>query len=136
MCIWRNCFIPFSIWIIGRENRPWTKKLKDIILAATRKTPAREAVFTTLSSKEKYKSTVFIDTFTKQVGMVKLKTKDTKIVTQMMKYRFDNGDKPKYLRVDAGGEFLSHIFTQMCETGRLNNGEHFYLFLKQIDRLN
>ena len=56
----------------------------------------------------------FIDTFTKAVGIIKLKTKDTKIVTQKMKYLFDNGDKPKYLRVDAGGEFLSHIFTQMC----------------------
>ena len=56
----------------------------------------------------------FIDTFTKAVGIMKLKTKDTKIVTQKMKYRFDNGDKPKYLRVDAGGEFLSHTFTQMC----------------------
>ena len=56
----------------------------------------------------------FIDTFTKAVGIIKLKTKDTKIVTQKMKNRFDNGDKPKYLRVDAGGEFLSHIFTQMC----------------------
>ena len=30
--------------------------------------PAREAVFTTLSSKEKYKSTVFIDTFTNRFG--------------------------------------------------------------------
>ena len=56
----------------------------------------------------------FIDTFTKQVGMIKLKKKDTQIVTQKMKHRFDNGDKPKYLRVDAGGEFLSHTFTQMC----------------------
>ena len=30
--------------------------------------PAREAVFTTLSSKEKYKSTVFIDTFVTRLG--------------------------------------------------------------------
>ena len=30
--------------------------------------PAREAVFTTLSTKEKYKSTVFIDTFTNRFG--------------------------------------------------------------------
>jgi hypothetical protein len=56
----------------------------------------------------------FIDTFTKAAGIMKLKTKDTKIVTEMMKKKFDNGDKPKYLRVDAGGEFLSHTFTQMC----------------------
>ena len=47
----------------------------------------------------------FIDTFTKAAGIMKLKTKDTKIVTEMMKKKFDNGDKPKYLRVDAGGEF-------------------------------
>ena len=68
-----------------------------------------------LSSNDEFRYILaFIDTFTKQVGIVKLKTKDTKIVTQMMKYRFDNGDKPKYLRVDAGGEFLSHTFTQMC----------------------
>ena len=56
----------------------------------------------------------FIDTFTKAAGIMKLKTKDTKIITEMMKKKFDNGDKPKYLRVDAGGEFLSHTFTQMC----------------------
>ena len=68
-----------------------------------------------LSSNDEFRYILaFIDAFTKQVGIVKLKTKDTKIVTQMMKYRFDNGDKPKYLRVDAGGEFLSHTFTQMC----------------------
>ena len=30
--------------------------------------PAREAVYTTLSQKEKYKSTVFIDTFTNRLG--------------------------------------------------------------------
>ena len=56
----------------------------------------------------------FIDTFTKSAGIMKLRTKDTKIVTEMMKNKFDSGDKPKYLRVDAGGEFLSHTFTQMC----------------------
>ena len=56
----------------------------------------------------------FIDTFTKAAGIMKLKTKDTKIITEMMKKKFDNGDKPKYLRVDAGGEFLSHTFTKMC----------------------
>ena len=55
-----------------------------------------------------------IDTFTKSVGIIKLKTKDTNTVTQKMKARFESGDIPKYLRVDAGGEFLSHTFTQMC----------------------
>ena len=56
----------------------------------------------------------FIDTFTKAAGIMALKTKDTRIVTEMMKKKFDTGEKPKYLRVDAGGEFLSHTFTQMC----------------------
>ena len=55
-----------------------------------------------------------IDTFTKAACITALKTKDTRIVTEMMKKGFDTGEKPKYLRVDAGGEFLSHTFTQMC----------------------
>ena len=55
-----------------------------------------------------------IDTFTKAACIMALKTKDTRIVTEMMKKGFDTGEKPKYLRVDAGGEFLSHTFTQMC----------------------
>ena len=57
----------------------------------------------------------FIDTFTKEVGLTLLRSKDTKIVTKMIKAKFDSGDKPKYLRVDAGGEFMSHVFTKMCE---------------------
>ena len=57
----------------------------------------------------------FIDTFTKEVGMTLLKSKNTKDVTMKMKAKFDSGDKPKYLRVDAGGEFMSHELTQMCE---------------------
>ena len=56
----------------------------------------------------------FIDTFTKAVGLIKLKSKDTRNVTHKMNMMFESGDKPKYLRVDAGGEFLSHTFTQMC----------------------
>lgn len=56
----------------------------------------------------------FIDTFTKEVGLTKTKTKDTKTITERMRRKFER-DKPKYLRVDAGGEFLSHIFTNMCK---------------------
>jgi hypothetical protein len=56
----------------------------------------------------------FIDTFTKQVGLAKLKTKDTKIVTDKFRSQF-NVNKPKYLRVDAGGEFLSHTFIKLCK---------------------
>jgi hypothetical protein len=43
-----------------------------------------------------------------------LKTKDTKTVTEKFINKF-NVNKPKYLRVDAGGEFLSKIFTKLCK---------------------
>jgi hypothetical protein len=56
----------------------------------------------------------FIDTFTKEVGLAMLKTKDTKTVTEKFINKF-NVNKPKYLRVDAGGEFLSKIFTKLCK---------------------
>jgi hypothetical protein len=56
----------------------------------------------------------FIDTFTKEVGLAKLKTKDTKTVTEIFRSKF-NDNKPKYLRVDAGGEFLSHTFIKLCK---------------------
>jgi hypothetical protein len=56
----------------------------------------------------------FIDTFTKEVGVAKLKTKDTKTVTEKFRSKF-NVNKPKYLRVDAGGEFLSHTFIKLCK---------------------
>ena len=29
MCAQRNRLIPYLIWIMGRENRPWTRGLKD-----------------------------------------------------------------------------------------------------------
>ena len=58
-----------------------------------------------------------IDTFTKMVSMVILKTKETKFITQKVNHLF-NFDKPKYLRVDGGGEFISKEFTDMC---RRNN---------------
>ena len=56
----------------------------------------------------------FIDTFTKEVGIIATKSKDTKTITQKMRNKFEH-DKPKYLRVDGGGEFLSHTFTKMCK---------------------
>lgn len=36
----------------------------------------------------------FIDTFTKLVGITKLRSKDTKTVTQRMRAKFESGDKP------------------------------------------
>ena len=54
-----------------------------------------------------------IDTFTKMVKIKLLKTKNTSIVTKHFNEIFQY-DKPKYLRVDAGGEFLSNNFTSMC----------------------
>ena len=56
----------------------------------------------------------FIDTFTKLVGMIKLRSKNTNTVTHKMRAKFESGDVPKYLRVDAGGEFMSREFMEMC----------------------
>ena len=58
-----------------------------------------------------------IDTFTKMVHMLNLKSKETKFITQKVDELF-SFDKPKYLRVDGGGEFISKQFTDMC---RRNN---------------
>lgn len=55
-----------------------------------------------------------IDTFTKKVDIMKTKYKNSKTITEYMKRRFEH-DKPKYLRVDGGGEFVSRIFTKMCK---------------------
>ena len=55
-----------------------------------------------------------IDTFTKMVSLSKLQTKDTKTVTERMNNLFKNV-KPKYLRVDGGGEFVSNLFINMCK---------------------
>ena len=41
----------------------------------------------------------FIDTFTKEVGMTLLKSKNTKDVTMKMKAKFDSGDKPKCVKI-------------------------------------
>ena len=49
-----------------------------------------------------------IDSFTKMVRLVPLRTKDTKTVTAKILHVF-NFDKPKYLRVDAGGEFSKFV---------------------------
>ena len=56
----------------------------------------------------------FIDTFTKEVGLVKTKSKNSKTITEKMKRKFEH-NKPRYLRVDGGGEFVSHTFTKMCK---------------------
>ena len=49
--------------------------------------------------------------------MLNLKSKETKFITQKVDELF-SFDKPKYLRVDGGGEFISKQFTDMC---RRNN---------------
>ena len=58
-----------------------------------------------------------IDTFTKMVHMMILKSKESKYITQKVNELF-SFEKPKYLRVDGGGEFISKQFTDMC---RRNN---------------
>ena len=59
-----------------------------------------------------------IDTFTKTVKMKKLKSKNTTEVTNCVRNLF-KGIKPKYLRVDAGGEFLSNMFSKMCQENQV-----------------
>ena len=59
-----------------------------------------------------------IDTFTKIVRLKKLKNKTTKIVTEAVDELFQY-EKPKFLRVDAGGEFLSNNFTAMCKRNKV-----------------
>ena len=59
-----------------------------------------------------------IDTFTRTVKMKKLKSKNTTEVTNCVRNLF-KGVKPKYLRVDAGGEFLSNMFTKMCQENQV-----------------
>ena len=55
-----------------------------------------------------------IDAFTKGVYIAPLKDKNTKTVTRLIEGWFKD-EKPKYLRVDGGGEFISNQFTQMCQ---------------------
>ena len=59
-----------------------------------------------------------IDTFTRTVKMIKLKSKNTTEVTNSVRNLFKE-IKPKYLRVDAGGEFLSNVFTKMCQENQV-----------------
>ena len=59
-----------------------------------------------------------IDTFTRRVRMTKLKSKNTTEVTNSVSNLFKEM-KPKYLRVDAGGEFLSNVFTKMCQENQV-----------------
>ena len=68
-----------------------------------------------------------IDTFTKRVRMTSLKSKNTTEVINFVHNLFQES-KPKYLRVDAGGEFISNAFTKMC---RENNVE-LYIAMEPI----
>ena len=68
-----------------------------------------------------------IDTFTKRVRMTSLKSKNTTEVINFVRNLFKES-KPKYLRVDAGGEFISNAFTKMC---RENNVE-LYIAMEPI----
>ena len=69
-----------------------------------------------------------IDTFTKMVRVSKLKSKDTKTVTEKVNYLYQNAQKPKYLRVDGGGEFVSKLFINMCQ----KNNVKLYIAMEPI----
>ena len=68
-----------------------------------------------------------IDAFTKAIYIAPLKEKNTKTVTKLVEEWFKD-ERPKYLRVDAGGEFLSRQFTQMCQ----RNGVKLYVAQEPI----
>ena len=68
-----------------------------------------------------------IDTFTKRVRMKSLKYKNTTEVTNAVNILFKER-KPKYLRVDAGGEFISNAFTKMCR----ENNVQLYIAMEPI----
>ena len=68
-----------------------------------------------------------IDTFTKTVKMQSLKSKNTTVVTIAVNNLFKN-IKPRYLRVDAGGEFISNAFTKMCK----DNNVELYIAMEPI----
>ena len=68
-----------------------------------------------------------IDTFTKMVMLSKLKTKDTKNVTEKVNNLYQI-QKPKYLRVDGGGEFVSKLFINMCQ----KNNVKLYIAMEPI----
>ena len=68
-----------------------------------------------------------IDTFTKAVRMKSLKSKHTTEVTNAVKNLFKE-IKPRYLRVDAGGEFISNAFTKMCR----ENNVQLYIAMEPI----
>ena len=68
-----------------------------------------------------------IDTFTKMVMLSKLKTKDTKNVTAKVNNLYQI-QKPKYLRVDGGGEFVSKLFINMCQ----KNNVKLYVAMEPI----
>lgn len=57
-----------------------------------------------------------IDTFTKLVCLKTLNAKTGVDVTKAMARLFELLDTPKYLRIDAGGEFLNQQFINMCKS--------------------
>ena len=59
--------------------------------------------------------------------MIKLKSKESKFITQKVNELFQRV-KPKYLRVDAGGEFISKQFTEMCR----KNDVRLYIAMEPI----
>ena len=76
-----------------------------------------------------------IDTFTKLVCLKTLKTKTGVDVTKAMARLFELLDTPKYLRIDAGGEFLNQQFINMCKSYKvimyIAMGQYF-LFTHQM----
>ena len=68
-----------------------------------------------------------IDTFTKRVRMTSLKSKNTTEVINFVRNLFQES-KPKYLRVDAGGEFISKAFSKMCK----ENNVTLYIAMEPI----
>ena len=85
-----------------------------------------DPLFVPLNDGYKYILAI-IDAFTKAIYVAPLKAKDTKIVTKLVDEWFQD-EKPKYLRVDGGGEFLSKLFTQMCQ----RNGVKLYVAQEPI----
>ena len=57
-----------------------------------------------------------IDSFTKLVWLRILESKSGEVVTAAMKELFQSSNKPKYLRVDGGGEFINQEFLNMCKS--------------------
>lgn len=68
-----------------------------------------------------------IDTFNKMVMLLRLKSKESDYITKKVNELFQK-ERPKYLRVDAGGEFISKQFTNMCK----KNNVKLYIAMEPI----